>query len=240
MNIIKLSMIIYINIIFKLYMNNLDTSKLIRYSVVLVGIFGLLKLIPRVHIETRDAIISTIVLFALYVFVENVFIKPNNCTTEKLDGTVGNNQNMPDSKQVSSLFNSMMNNQSNVKSPIVQSPASSPTMSSPSAIPAPSAIPSNDVSSESVAFPSTSPYNTDGLKPGGCKDCVKKTVDSEGMVAYKYRTDTQKYTSGETRADAGVMKADNEMQYNDYFIMPISEHGPMLNVRMIISPFTGG
>jgi len=203
-------------------MNNLDTSKLIRYSVVLVGIFGLLKLIPRVHIETRDAIISTIVLFALYVFVENVFIKPNNCTTEKLDGTVGNNQNMPDSKQVSSLFNSMMNNQSNVKSPIVQSPASSPTMSSPSAIPAPSAIPSNDVSSESVAFPSTSPYNTDGLKPGGCKDCVKKTVDSEGMVAYKYRTDTQKYTSGETRADAGVMKADNEMQYNDYFIMPIS------------------
>jgi len=200
-------------------MNNLDTSKLIRYSIVLVGIFSLLKLIPRVNIETRDAVISTIVLFALYVFVENVFIKPSNCAPEKekLDGTVGSTQNMPDTQKVSSLFNSMMSsNQTNVTSPIVQSPASSPTMDAPPAIPVPS--PTNTPS----AFPTTSPYNTSGLKPGECKDCVKKTVDSEGMVAYKYRTDTQKYATGETRAEAGVMKTDNEMQYNDYFIMPIA------------------
>ena len=199
--------------------NNLDMSKLIRYSIVIVGIFMLLKLIPRVNIETRAAVISTIVLFALYVFVENVFIKPINCIPEKekLDGTVNSTQNMSDAQKVSSLFNSMMSNQSNVKSPIVQSPASSPTMTAPPAIPV-----STPTTDKTPSFPTSSPYNTDGLKPGECKDCVKKTVDSEGMVGYKYRTDTQKYTTGETRAEAGVMKADNEMLYNDYFIMPIT------------------
>ena len=195
--------------------NNLDMNKLVRYSIVLVGIFILLKFIPRVNIEARDAVISTIVLFALYVFVENVFIKPNNCAPEKekLDGSV---QNIPNVQQISSLFNSM-NTKSNVQSPIVQNPASSPIMSAPPAIPS---MPT--VQTTQSLFATSSPYNTDGLKPGECKDCVKKTVDSEGMVAYKYRTDTQKYASGETRAEVGVMKSDNEMQYNDYFIMPIT------------------
>ena len=114
---------------------------------------------------------------------------------------------VPNTQEISSLINSVVNNSSsNVNSPIVQSPASSPTISAPPAIP--------------VA--QTSPYNTSNLKPGECKDCVKKTVDSDGMMSYKYRTDTQKYETGKTREEAGVMKADNEMQYTDYFIMPIT------------------
>ena len=220
-------------------MDIININKLVRYSVILVGIFALLKLIPSAQITTKDALISTCVLFALYVLVENVFIKSGNCSNETLDGSVSSMpsmpsmpstpsmpsmpSSMPNTQQISSLFDSVNKTTSNVNSPIVQNPASSSTMSSSVSSSMSSSVSSSMSSPMSSPMSSqSSPYNTTNLKPGECKDCVKRTIDSEGMESYKYRTDTQKYDTGRTRSQEGVMKADNEMQYTDYFIMPIT------------------
>jgi hypothetical protein len=58
------------------------------------------------------------------------------------------------------------------------------------------------------------------MKPGECKDCVKKTTDKYGMDTYLYKTNAKKYETGPTRAQAGVMQ--NELQYPDYNILPVT------------------
>jgi len=58
------------------------------------------------------------------------------------------------------------------------------------------------------------------MKPGECKDCVRKSVDEFGMDTYLYKVNTQKYESGPTRAEEGVMVS--ELQYTDYNILPIT------------------
>jgi len=70
-------------------------------------------------------------------------------------------------------------------------------------------------------MPNMSAGSINELKPGECKDCVKRTIDSEGMESYTYKT-TPKYESGKTRSEVGPMKSEEEMQYTDYFIMPVT------------------
>jgi hypothetical protein len=88
--------------------------------------------------------------------------------------------------------------------PVIPSMATMPVMSPMAATPAMPAMP---------AAPSA-------MKPGECVDCVKKTTDEYGMDSYLYKTPAQKYESGPTRAQAGVM--DNQTQYTDYNILPVT------------------
>ena len=212
-----------------------NMNKVIRYSVVFVGIFILLKLIPRANIEMRDALISSIVLFSLYVIVENIFTKASFCSNdkEKLDGNLN-----PTLSSIASAVNTSQFNK--VQSPIVQNPVSA-IASSPStqSMPEVSGVAPSMPSTQSMpsmpsmqTMPSTQSmpqqaernklFNNDELKPGECKDCVKRTFDSDGMESYTYKTAAQRYESGKTRAEAGPMKSEEEMQYTDYFIMPVT------------------
>ena len=211
-------------------MDLLNTRKTIRYGVVFIGIFILLKVIPRANIDTRDAIISSVVLFALYVIVENVFTKASFCSNEKLDGSININSGDLNSaiSSISSLASSLKTStMSNVQSPIVQNPPSIQTppkmMSFQPPVTSQPSMPSMPSMPSQSSQPSHSNFNNNGLKPGECKDCVKKTVDSEGMISYLYNTNAQRYESGKTREEVGTMNADNEMLYTDYFIMPITK-----------------
>lgn len=176
----------------------LNTPKIIRYGIVFIAIFILLKAIPNNSMSNRDILVSSIVLFALYVIAENVFTKASICDNkEKFETTSEEEQElvaptptpqiiMPPVEQTSSLFVS----------------SSSP--------------PSSNISSHSMI--SVNQSNND-MKPGECVDCVNKTTDEFGMDSYIYKVN-RKYESGITRADAGVMKS--EVQYTDYNILPVT------------------
>lgn len=65
-----------------------NTPKLIRYIIIFSGIVALLKVIPNTSMAIKDIVVLSIVLFALYIIVENVFTKASLCGTEKLEGNV--------------------------------------------------------------------------------------------------------------------------------------------------------
>ncbi len=63
-----------------------QTTKIIRYAIVLLGIYLLLKTVPNNTMDSKDIAVSTIVLFALYIVVENIFTKASMCGIENLTG----------------------------------------------------------------------------------------------------------------------------------------------------------
>ena len=172
-----------------------NTPKLVRYGIVLVGIFLLLKLIPNAQINTRDAAVSSIVIFALYVVVENIFTKASICGSEKLDGQIS----LPNQS-----LSTMVPNQVSSSLPAIQEPSSTQ-------------VAQVQQVQQVQQTQQTQPY---AMKPGECKDCVKKITDSNGMDAYVYKTNTQKYASGPTRAQEGVISS--EVQYTEYNILPVT------------------
>lgn len=178
-----------------------QTTKLMRYAIVLGGIILLLKTIPNNNMSAKDLIVSSIVLFALYIVVENVFTKSSICGTEKFT----------DLKDESEFFINK------VELPILETnkPAYDP----------------NTLIKKTKVKEEEKQLNVDEktglvMKPGECKDCVRKTVDEFGMDTYMYKTNTQKYESGPTRAEADVMKS--EIQYTDYNILPITPNDSKL------------
>jgi hypothetical protein len=172
-----------------------QTTKLMRYAIVLGGIILLLKTIPNNNMSVKDLVVSSIVLFALYIVVENVFTKSSICGTEKFTDKKGEDE----------FF---MNK---IELPILETnkPAYDP----------------NTLIKETKVKKVEKQVNVDEktgivMKPGECKDCVRKTVDEFGMDTYMYKTNAQKYESGPTRAEADVMKS--EIQYTDYNILPVT------------------
>lgn len=171
-----------------------QTTKLMRYTIVLGGIILLLKTIPNNNMNVKDLVVSSIVLFALYIVVENVFTKSSICGTEKFT----------ESKNEDKFFINK------VELPILETnkPAYDPN----------TLIRKTEIQEDKQ-------LNIDEktglvMKPGECKDCVRKSVDEFGMDTYMYKTNAQKYESGPTRAEAGVMKS--EIQYTDYNILPVT------------------
>lgn len=147
-----------------------NKPKMVRYGIIFAGILILLKIMPNTSLTFKDIIVLTIVLFALYVIVENVFTKASLCGVENLDGSVN------------SSLSSVNSSSSNVKSSTKIN------------------IPIKNISE--------------------CTDCVKKTVGSDGMETYVYKSDLRKYETGPTRAEADVITS--EVQYTDYNILPVT------------------
>jgi len=171
-----------------------QTSKLIRYTIILFGVYLLLRTIPNNTMANKDVIVSTIVLFALYIVVDNIFTKASICGTEKFT-------------QNNSEDDFFINR---VELPILETnkPAFDPN------------ILVKKAEKEEPKKPNVDEKSGLVMKPGECKDCVRKTVDEFGMDTYMYKTNVQKYESGPTRAEEGVMKS--EIQYTDYNILPVT------------------
>ena len=55
-------------------MNNVKGTRIIKHIVVLVAILLLLKVVPKNSPQTRDIVISGLVIFAIYVVADNLFI----------------------------------------------------------------------------------------------------------------------------------------------------------------------
>lgn len=179
----------------------ISKPKLIRYGFIFIGILVLLKSIPNKSLENRDTFVVSIVLFSLYIIVENVFTKASICGPNKEQfGEIS--PIVPD--QISSTLPSY------VQKPQIQSEGQQQLVLQPQLVSQPQTVqvqPQQQI--------------PDALKPGECKDCVKKSTDQYGMDTYIYKTNTNKYeTSAPTRAQAGVMQS--EVQYTDYNIMPVT------------------
>ncbi len=200
------------------FQDMISKPKLVRYGIVLVVIFVLLQYVPNRALGTRDAIVVSIVLFALYVVIENVFTKAAICGTGKETMTDLNSPIVPnqvssslpsvETENVVSTFVPPTQPTQEVK-PLQQTVQVGPTISS---IPVPQTV-TQPVVQQTQPVP-------EAMKPGECKDCVKKSVDEYGMDTYVYKTNTQKYETGPTRASAGVMAT--ETQYTDYNILPVT------------------
>ena len=170
-----------------------QTSKLIRYIIVVLGISLLLKIVPNNTMNEKDIIVSVIVLFALYILVENIFTKASLCGVEKFvnntdDDFFINRIELPINKTTSPAFdpNTLI----------------------------------TKVDKEEEKKPNIDEQTGLEMKPGECKDCVRKTVDEFDMDTYMYKTNIRKYESGPTRDKEGVMVS--EMQYTDYNTLPVS------------------
>ncbi len=211
----------------------ISKPKLVRYGLVLVVIFILLQSVPNRSLGTKDAAVVSIVLFALYVVIENVFTKAAICGEKEsmtnLNSPIIPNQissnlpSVPTQTVVSTYTPSLpqmpiVQKMSSVQMPSVQMPSvQQPSVQMPSVQMPSVQMPS--VQQPSVQMPSVQ-VEPDAMKPGECKDCVKKTVDEFGMDTYVYKTNTQKYETAPTRATAGVMPS--ETQYTDYNILPVT------------------
>ena len=57
--------------------------KIIKHVVALASIFMLLKFIPQTQLSNRDIAVSSLVLFAIYIIVENLFLTNEGCKLEK-------------------------------------------------------------------------------------------------------------------------------------------------------------
>lgn len=68
-------------------MPSIDKNKLTKYGLVFASIMVLLKLIPRTELDLKDIVVSSVVLFSLYILIDNIFINPS-CKMEKLSGSV--------------------------------------------------------------------------------------------------------------------------------------------------------
>ena len=202
------------------FQDMVSKPKLVRYGLVLVVIFILLQSVPNRSLGTRDALVVSIVLFALYVVIENVFTKAAICGTDKEKMTdLNTNLNTPIiPNQVSSSLPSVQIQP--VMSQFV--PPTQPTQyvqPLPEVVQVGPTISSIPVPVEQTMQPTMQPL-PEAMKPGECKDCVKKSVDEFGMDTYIYKTNTQKYATGPTRATDGVMAT--ETQYTDYNILPVT------------------
>jgi len=176
----------------------LNTNKIIRYAVVLAGIFVLLKLTPSTSITTKDSLVTTLVLFSLYVVIENVFSKKSFCGSENFNNT---NTTLP--------------------LPVVNvQPVMPPVQPVQPVQPVTQLVQPVTINTPVVKT------HSDAAHPGECKDCVKKVINSDGMESYVYKTHAQKYESGPTRQDTGVMQS--ELQYTDYNILPVTREDSKL------------
>jgi hypothetical protein len=67
----------------------IDKNKFVKYSFVFVAIVILLKMIPRTNLDFKDILVSSLVLFSLYMLVDNIFIN-SSCKIENLTNILNN------------------------------------------------------------------------------------------------------------------------------------------------------
>lgn len=199
-------------------METLNTLKLSKYAGVIFFIFILLKLIPRTKLENRDVLISSLVLFALYLIAENVFISNAGCKVDKLDGSIGG-------IDLSQLTTSISQNINKVQAPqAIQAPQVPQVIQAPQAPQVPQAPQAPQVIQAPQASRLTyEQQHVDDIQKPKCTNCTttpKRTTDEFGMESYVYKSDLTKYETSKTRESDGVIV--NETAYTDYNILPVT------------------
>ncbi len=205
------------------------TNKLIRYVIVAIAIFLLLKVVMK-KTGTRETTLATVVLFALYVIVENLFTKKSLCgpnvenfdTTTTQPNQVVNSPIIPN--QVSGNLPAVAPSQTTTMATLIGAAKQAAAVSQQQQqvqAQQQSMQPAMQLTMQpTMPAMATMPPASSAMKPGECVDCVKKTTDEYGMDSYVYKTPAQKYESGPTRSQVGVM--DSQTQYTDYNILPVT------------------
>jgi hypothetical protein len=156
-------------------MESLNTIKLAKYVGMIFCIFILLKIIPKTKLENRDILISSLVLFSLYLIAENVFKSNLNCNVEKLDGNI-NTESLSNINQFASGLQ-----------PVEADEPTQPTQ--------PKVLTPDQKAVDDIKPP----------KCTTCTTTPERTTDEYGMESYLYKSDLTKYETAATRASDGVM-----------------------------------
>jgi len=179
-------------------MTLIDKFKFFKYTLIFASIVGLLKIIPRTNLDTKDILVSSIVLFALYILIDNIFINPS-CKIENLVN-IGKTKTESDKlikkhkkddtddvfyKHDEDEYDNYLDRRKY-----------------------------ND-NDDNDGYESKKPIK---YKPGPCKDCVERDYDSDNFETYKYKIH-RKYAANGSREKDGVMTS--EIEYSDYNILPV-------------------
>jgi hypothetical protein len=68
-------------------MDYVNRHKLIKYSVAFVIVLVLLSLIPKVKMQTSDILVSSLIILAIYIAVDNI-LYDNPCKPKDLSGSL--------------------------------------------------------------------------------------------------------------------------------------------------------
>jgi len=183
-------------------MQLIDKNIFVKYSVVFVAIVILLKMIPRTNLDFKDIMVSSVVLFSLYMLVDNIFINPS-CKVENLTNILNNPKKKDDTDDI---YYKHEQDEYDTYEDRKKFP--------------------NKKNSDDNNFDNDDNYDNDGYesrkpinyKPGPCKDCVSRTYDNDDFEKYKYKIH-RKYDASGSREKDGVMKT--EIEYSDYNILPV-------------------
>jgi hypothetical protein len=172
-------------------MNNITLRKIISVSILLLGIYYLLSVVPKNKVDDRDKLIITLVLFVVYLLYDNLFT--NN--KENLDPDMGSE--MP---------------------PVPPMPPVPSMPSMPSMPPAPSMPPTPPMNIQMVEdIPKIDECTTCKVDLSDHEN-VKKIANEHDNLAHSF-TPTRRYPSVGSRMENGIMT--NEMPYTDYNTLPI-------------------
>jgi hypothetical protein len=171
--------------------NNL-VNKIIPFFILLLGVYLLLRIVPRTKLDERDSIIIALVIAICYLVFDAYLSSPK----EHLEAT----SEFPIAP--ANPFPSIM-----TPTIVVNTPAPAPA---PTPAPAPAPAPA-------ATLPAVEECNSCKVDIKNNQD-VKPTSNDEGNNAYIYQP-THKYESNGSRMKDGIMA--NEMPYTDYNTLPI-------------------
>jgi hypothetical protein len=184
-------------------MTSIDKFKFFKYTLIFASIVGLLKIIPRTNLDTKDVLVSSIVLFAFYILIDNVFINPS-CKIENLV-SVGNSDKNKIKKHKKDDTDDIFYKHDEDEYDNYKDKRKYPKDDKDD----------KDDEYDNDGYESNKPIK---YKPGPCKDCVERDYDSDNFEKYKYKIH-RKYEANGSREKDGVMTT--EVEYSDYNILPV-------------------
>lgn len=175
-------------------MSMLIAKKIITITVLFLGVYYLLRIVPKVPLETRDALIISLVLVVVFLLFDNFVLR------KEFMGNVAGDV--------------MSNELNTVAQPVA--PVAPPVAPVVPVVPVVPIVPVAPPVAPLPSIPKVEECNSCKLDP--LNESVKKAENEEGNLGYVY-SPNRRYTNSGSRVESGVMQ--NEMNYTDYNTLPI-------------------
>jgi hypothetical protein len=184
-------------------------KKIITITALFLGVFYLLRVIPKTPLEDRDALIISLVLVVAYLIFDNFIVRGEHLTPTTTTPP------LPDAlKPISTSVRATPVSQETPEKRYI------PELD-PRPIPEPSPVqrmePPSQPTPASKELPAVEECTTCKVDLSDNKD-VKKISNDEENLAYMY-TPTRRYPSTGSRMEDGILGSD--MPYTDYNTLPI-------------------
>lgn len=180
-------------------------KKIITIAAIFLGIYYLLRVVPKTPLEDRDALVISLVLVVVYLIFDNFIVRGEHLTSSNTT-----QQLPPQLQSISTSVHSKPVQQETVAQ--IYTPELDPrpipdTTTTPQPTP-PMQIPDAPAVEECTTCKVDISDNTD----------VKKIANEDDNLGYIY-TPTRRYPSTGSRMENGIISSD--MPYTDYNTLPI-------------------